>query len=283
MRNPKETFMKKLILTTMLTLSSTTIFANAYNTEIDASYTTRDTGASKAKSSLLDASYYFGGVDDTKGPLAEAAFLNHVSEINIKYGISDVPNTNAYTTYGFGGRYVTESSRIILSFDYLNNGLTYESQTERIVDGGTIGFGAYLGDAATLVLKFSSNQNKNETTGEEIDSSILSLNYKQLFTLGNEDSINLYARYGQTNYEEDIYNDYGSILLGADYYFNQQFSVGLNLDAFRTQADDKAQRYGIESTYFFDSRFSIYGSYSMTNIENSEDLEAIRVGVQARF
>jgi len=138
-------------------------------------------------------------------------------------------------------------------------------------------------NTSTLLLKISSNQNENQVSGNETDFSTISLNYKTLLELKNENSLIIRVRYGRTNYEEDQFKDFGSFLLGADYYFGRQLSVGFNTDRFRTQVGDKAQRFGINSSYFFNNQISAYGSYGVTANDNTSNLRTFRIGLQMRF
>ena len=75
--------MKKLALAAALLASMSA--ANAYQTEVGASYENTDFDAGDLDTFAIGGKYYFNPVSNSTGPLAEAAFLNRASNIGLGY------------------------------------------------------------------------------------------------------------------------------------------------------------------------------------------------------
>ncbi|CAH7172191.1 conserved hypothetical protein [Vibrio chagasii] len=233
---------------------------------------------------LLKGTYYFGGVDDSKGPLAEASFLNQSSEVSLKLGFASQEYLKDHTTWGLGGRYVFESSKVFLDFDYINKGVTYVDGREVIIDSGDFGFGGYITDTATLSLSYSTNQNDRQYPSHDIGSNTIALDYKQLLMFEHQRSLNLHSLLAVTDYRED--SDYvGMVKLGADYYFNNQFSTGLEYTHFGDNEANDTNRFTLNSTYFMNNTFAFYGKLSKTVLSDNDDVDitSITFGIKTRF
>ena len=82
------TIMKKLGLATALLLAMTG--AQAYQFEVQGQSEYIDnTVNDKNFTGAVQGTYYFKNVDATKGPLAEAAFLNHASNFSLAYNYGE--------------------------------------------------------------------------------------------------------------------------------------------------------------------------------------------------
>ena len=276
--------MKKLALCILLATTSSVVTAETYNIEADISFTTKDYYDQDIDSSLLDATYYFNSIDDTKGPLAEAAFLNKSSELSLKYGYASQAYRKNDTTWGIAGRYISDTG-LLVAIDYTNRGITNITGDEYILDSGYLEVGTYITDESTLTLSYSTNQN-DEIDVDGIISNTTSIRYNHLFLMENDTSIKLNARYGYTTYRDDKYSDddFSIVDLSGDYYFNRQLSVGLDFVKFKTSQDEDAIRYGIKSSYFINDKVSFSGAWSITDIEDSsEDATSFSIAVNSRF
>tara|TARA_R100001377_G_scaffold83372_1_gene64776 strand:- start:356 stop:1231 length:876 start_codon:yes stop_codon:yes gene_type:complete len=276
--------MNHLALCILLATTSSVVTAENYSVETGISFTTKDYFDQDINASLLDATYYFNHIDDSKGPLAEAAFLNKSSELSLKYGYASQEFLENYTTWGLGGRYISDTG-LIVAIDYTNKGITYITGEEHIIDSGYLEVGAYITDVSTLTLSYSSNQN-DKIDEDGIISNTASIRYNHLFLMENDTSIKFNARYGYTTYRNDKYSDddFDILDLSGDYYFNHQLSVGLDFMTFKTTHDEAAIKYGIKSSYFINNKVSFSGAWSLTDIEDiSEDVTSFSIDVNARF
>ena len=81
--------MKKLGLATALLLAMTG--AQAYQFEVQGQSEFIDNTANNNDfSGAIQGTYYFKNVDSTKGPLAEAAFLNQASNVSLAYSYGEL-------------------------------------------------------------------------------------------------------------------------------------------------------------------------------------------------
>ena len=81
--------MKKLGLATALLLAMTG--AQAYQFEVQGQSEYTDTTVNdKDFTGGLQGTYYFKNVDATKGPLAEAAFVNQASNVSLAYNYGEI-------------------------------------------------------------------------------------------------------------------------------------------------------------------------------------------------
>nr|WP_277604084.1 MULTISPECIES: porin Omp33-36 [unclassified Acinetobacter] len=84
-----EIIMKKLGLATALVLAMTG--AHAYQVEVQGQSEFVDTTANdKDFTGAAQGTYYFKNVDSSKGPLAEAAFLNQASNVSVAYSFAEL-------------------------------------------------------------------------------------------------------------------------------------------------------------------------------------------------
>jgi hypothetical protein len=289
--------MKNIALCALLTTASFATTAETYNLEGDISFISRDYFGQDLDASLLDVTYYFNPIDNTKGPLAEAAFLNQSSEISAQYGLASQEFLENETTLGVAGKYISDSG-IIVGFSYITKSfdeaasedLNSGNGSENLLDSGALEVGAYLTDVSTLTVSYSGNLNRETDQNGRDDrfSNTLSVKYNHLFLLDGDQSIKLNARYGYTAYSrsEDSDDDTGILDVSGDYYFSRQLSVGFGITTYDRDDADNVFKYEIASNYFITDDFSVYGSYSQTNFDfatNDDDISTFKIGLQARF
>jgi hypothetical protein len=126
----------------------------------------------------LEATYYFGAVDDTIGPVALAAFLDPKSRVSLAVsrqeqtteafaGVSPVPITLPDLTseardYTVRGRYVLPASKWYFGGAYGKGELDDppELQQSADMDSAELHVGKYLGSTTTLALALRSTEHK---------------------------------------------------------------------------------------------------------------------------
>ena len=98
--------MKKLGLATALLLAMTG--AHAYQVEVQGQSEFIDAKSDNDKdfTGAAQGTYYFKNVDSSKGPLAEAAFLNQASNVSVAYSFSKLSGDEVPTekTNAFGAK-----------------------------------------------------------------------------------------------------------------------------------------------------------------------------------
>lgn len=271
--------MNPLSVMTLLAFSSTLAMANTYNFETDLSYTHREIGNSDAQTTTLKGAYYFGGVDDSKGPLAEAAFVDRASSIAALYGFGKTtPFDDDLSTFGIGGRYVGKNSGIFVDLSYLSNTIAEqvgeESRSVIAVEGGM-----YIGELGRLTIGLANNE-IDQSYGSDESANNLFIRYKQLIQFSGENSLNLEGFLGTTDFEDS--DDLVELALATDYYFNRFISIGADLAFVSVQANEDTPRYGINAQWFLNNHFSIYGEASRIDYD-AGDIGTYIVGLQGRF
>lgn len=93
--------MKYLNLTTLLLLSVTT--AQAYQVEITNKIEYYDAELNDGNiNGSISGTYYFNELNNTKGPLAEAAFLNQASNVSLAYNYGQISSDIKFLNYKIG-------------------------------------------------------------------------------------------------------------------------------------------------------------------------------------
>ena len=115
--------------------------------------------------------WYMENVDTSKGPLGEAAFLDHASSITISGSDGEVDISNADDedgqNYGVDMRYVAEGPGWKLSGVIVDVGFERQEPGDAEIDVWNVGLGYYLTPNTTLVLGW---RNDNINNGGDVDS-----------------------------------------------------------------------------------------------------------------
>jgi len=125
----------------------------------------------------VSGTWYMENVDTSKGPLNEAAFLDHASSINVfatdgnvNFDSKDLSDEDGQT-YGIDMRYVAEGPGWKLSGWLMDLGYEYQEPGDRNVDIYHVGIGKYLTPNTTLVVDYQSLNvsNGGDTDGYSVD------------------------------------------------------------------------------------------------------------------
>lgn len=255
--------MKKAILgAAIAAIASTGAFAEDYQFEIGAGYISGDDGGLDYDGFVFNGEFHLDTVDTSKGPLAEAAFLDKSSHIALTYSSTedDFDGAEAEDTAILSGRYVA-SGNLIVEASYTD------------FDGDDtlmgIGVGTYLSDTMDVVVSYS--------TFDEADASSIDANLHSVNSLG-----------GGAAFAYDLglsYLDVGSetgheIRAGGDYYFNNAFSVGASIEL-ESIGDFDSSYTTLEATYFVAP--SIELSAAFVTAGQDADGDAILLAGAVRF
>lgn len=253
--------MKKLTLITavLASVSIASTAAQAYQTELNGgyAYTKFDNNDDiKNHNADIGATYYFNPVDTSKGPLAEAAFLNRANNVGVQYdynktefnkdsdsdvdhhqlGINGeyyIPDTNFYTSAGLGwGKYKYNGGD---KSD--NDGMVYQAEVGYLPTPGLL-----------LAVGLAGRDDNGES---ETDPTIRAKYVKQL---AGDTALNLEGK-ARFNDNNDAYD------VGADYYLDRTLSLGANYE--RTNFDnnnESVDAFGLRARKFFTENVSAEGS-----------------------
>lgn len=246
--------MKKLLLVGAVTLAAAQSYAQDYQAEIGLKYSDIDYGSAQS----LFGEVYFDKVDTSKGPLAEAAFLDKASGITIDYTNFKPDAGDSSDTTSLDLRYVASEKWII------------EANYESGEDDDTIGFGfgAYLTDNIDLVGHYKTNDNAD----------YISVTMHGVAPL--DGSAALSYDLGLTNVSPDVGDSESVIDLGVGYYFNKSFGVGIDYST--TTGDLDISSVGLEADWFVTETVDLTLSYVTESIGDF-DFDTVALAASVRF
>lgn len=266
--------MKKLILPALIAISATsTVLADVYSYEIDGAATRVDVEDVETDVLGLGGTYYFSGVDDSKGPLAEAAFLHQASSLSLSYDKSEIDDLGAdvdITFIGVAGRFVNKDSGLILEAGYATVELEYDlfSEDDDIV---SVGIGGYLDNVTAITVRYSSNDGDDG----------ISLDYQRVHTLESGRILNVEASLSHTDINDS--SDVTDFQYGVDFFFSNRFSVGGSVGYIWSDIDDALQ-YGVEAEYFFTNNIAVSAAFNRIDFDNADiEADTLQIGVRGRF
>ena len=295
--------MKKLGLATALLLAMTG--AQAYQFEVQGQSEYVDTTENdKNFTGAVQGTYYFKNVDSSKGPLAEAAFLNQASNVSLAYqygqydapveeGRSDIEShvygakAEAYIPTKFVPAYAsasyshthTDGKNSVTRDD---NGDRYALELGAVVAPNFLVAVGYTSVADTTALDaFNVMGNgvvkavgEAATIGEDQDAVTARTKY-----VGNIDGTNmaLGLEAGLVYGEDTAYQ------LKTDLYLTPALSVGASyVESSFAGTPDSA--WGANVNYFITPAVAVGASYVNANAkDNTENLDTQTVGVNAKF
>lgn len=185
----------------------------------------------------IGGEFHFQQVDTSKGPLAEAAFLDKSSFVDFLYSSTelDVTGSDDSDSFGFGGRFVT-ATNLIIEADYV------ESEFGNVdSDSVRAGIGTYLNETTDVVVSYQAD---SEDGGDDVDS--LSAALHGVNSLAQGASVAFDAALSYIDAEDD---DGFGIDVGATYYFNNAFGVGVSAGVAEI-GDIETDSFALEGSYF---------------------------------
>ncbi len=279
-----------------------------YQWELGAAYGTGefDIGAQNPDNDQISGygTYFIDAVDDTKGPLAEAAFLDRASSISLFAvnanidgdGIRDLGRKN----YGLEIRAVSSDAGWITDFGYSreeNDTLRTSLSAGQLptipvvgrgldtidIDRFKVGFGKYLTDRTTLVASYIYSD-----IDEAGDFSSYRLDLEHLFQFSFGD-IMTEASYGivDVSVDDSILDDKDDIdifLVGATYYFgsNKNWGVGVNYGE-EDFGGDSWKRWEANASWFINDQWEVALDYSDGEFDDLDNVESKLATLSARF
>jgi hypothetical protein len=242
----------------------------------------------------LYGTWYMETVDTSKGPLSEAAFLDHASNITINgsdgevdlNSLDDRLSDEDGQTYGIQSRYVAEGPGWKLSGWLVDLGFERAEPGEAEIDKYNLGIGNYITPNTTLVLNYD---NISVNNGGDTDAYSLDLEHMWLMDHGG---FKARASYGVTTVKER--DDIDTYRVGGTWYFTN--NIGVGADYLNTGNDGyEVQGWQVNSEWFFTEAFAVNLDYSQLdpddidftrgNVNGKVELEneAITLGALFRF
>ncbi|MFW2162073.1 porin Omp33-36 [Acinetobacter beijerinckii] len=287
--------MKKLGLATALLLAMTG--AHAYQVEVQGQSEFLDTTKNdKDFTGAGQVSYFFKDVDTSKGPLAEAAFLNQASNVSVAYSFAkesgDEIVTRKNQSLGAKGEaYIpTPYLPVYTSAAYSHS----QTKTDGKKDNGdrfALEVGTMLAPNFLVAVGYTNIADQVALDANSVLSRGIVKTVAESQTIGqDQDAITARTKYvgniDGTNmavgFEAGlVYGDDTAFELKTDVYLTPKLSVGASYaESSFTNTSDSA--WGANVNYFITPAVAVGASYVNANAVNA-DLDTQTVGLNAKF
>ncbi len=262
--------MKKTLLA--IAISTTAMTAHAdYQFEAGAFFGQGEVGVGNSSADYdvmgVAGRFNFEAVDTSKGPHAEAAFLDKSSSIGFGWTSiePDVNGADDIDSFDFDVRVVT-ADNLIVEASY---GETDDGDSES--DNFSIGLGTYLDANTDIVASYQST----DDDGADLDQFSVALHGVNPLTQGASLGYDVSLAY------LDADQDDGHMLgAGATYYFNKNLGVGLSAELTEI-GDYNDNTISLSASYFPQDNIELLVSYFDQG--GDVDVDGILFGASARF
>jgi hypothetical protein len=230
--------------------------------------------------------YYLEKVDTSKGPLGEAAFLDHASNFTLFGSDGDVEFSNFEDkdgqTYGASGRYVAAGPGWKLSGWLMDVGYERREPGEAEIDVYTIGIGNYITENTTLVVNY---ENVGVNNGGDTDGYSVDLEHMWLLSHGG---IKANASYGVVTVKEA--DDTDVYVVGGTWYLNNNLGFGANYQH-TSENGYEIDGYSVFSEWFINESVAVNLAYEEAQPDDIDfgnttletDISAVTLGALVRF
>lgn len=288
--------MKKLGLATALLLAMTG--ANAYQFEVQGQAETIDAVAANDKdfSAGGQATYYFKNVDASKGPLAEAAFINQASNVSVAYNYAQVfeyENQN----YGIKGEAYFPTSIVPAAYASLSYNAAYNDgkygETDDHGDRWALEVGSVVAPNFLVAVGYTNVASQDVLdTFKIINKGIFQANIETDTIDEDQDAITARTKYVgaidgtpmSIGFETGIvYGDATAFELKTDLYLNSQISGGVSY-AESSYDFTPESAWGVNVNYFVTPAIALGASYVNANVVGANaDIQTVGVNAKLRF
>ncbi len=258
--------MKKTLLAIAISTAAAAASAD-YQMEAGAFYGQGEVGSIDYDAMGVQGRFNFESVDTSKGPHAEAAFLDKSSSVGFGYNTiePDLAGADDIDSFDFDVRVVTNDNLIIQG--------AYETSEEGDDETDTfgLGIGTYLNDNTDIVVSYETTDYENSDL-DQINVAVHGVNpLTQGATLA----------YDATLSYVDTDDDSGHMIeLGATYYFNKDLGVGLSADLTEV-GDYNTDTVSLDVSYFPQPNVELMAAYFDQG--GDVDADGIIFGAAVRF
>ena len=296
--------MKKLGLATALLLAMTG--AHAYQVEVQGQSEFIDAKSDNDKdfTGAAQGTYYFKNVDSSKGPLAEAAFLNQASNVSVAYSFSKLSGDEVPTekTNAFGAKgeaYLpTPYLPVYTSASYSHT----QTKTDGKKDNGdrfALEIGTMLTPNFLVAVGYTNIADQVALDANSVLSNGIFKSAAQAEVIGeDQDAITARTKYvgniDGTNmavgFEAGlVYGDFQAYELKTDVYVTPKLSVGASYAEVNASSDINSDNFspiksawGTNVNYFITPTVAVGASYVNANAK-LVNLDTQTIGVNAKF
>ena len=286
--------MKKLGLATALLLAMTG--AQAYQFEVQGQSEYVDTTENdKNFTGAVQGTYYFKNVDSSKGPLAEAAFLNQASNVSVAYNYAELDADVVAHNYGAKAEaYVpTKFVPAYASASYSHTHTDGKNSVTRDDNGDryALELGAVVAPNFLVAVGYTSVADQTALDAFGIMNNGVVKTFGEAATIADDqDAITARTKYvgniDGTNMALGleaglVYGEDTAYQLKTDLYLTPALSVGASYA--ESSFDDLPNKaWGANVNYFITPAIAVGASYVNANAE-TEALDTQSIGVNAKF
>ncbi|PCJ36064.1 MAG: hypothetical protein COA99_13415 [Moraxellaceae bacterium] len=253
---------KLIVLFSMALLS---LSAQAYNVEGMLTYSDKTfkwdgiSNKYETKNTGLGAVYFFQDVDISKGPWAEASFLNKSSGVVVMYQDHEYKKTDSDFKYSsevagaavhsvIESKWVLEAELVYLNGKF-NDGDRFTANSKSVTIGSYIGErDQVLFEYAQLDLDYSDDLNIDHIVKR------FSIKYRYLLGFGNSRYLAVQSSFTKSNSTDDLDTRGNSFVLGAMYYLRKNLGLRTEVELEREEDDNndktRQETYTLGVEYF---------------------------------
>lgn len=221
----------------------------------------------------LYGSYFLEPVDTSKGPVAEAAFLDRASSITLAGSRTELETNFGdvdLDSYGVDGRWVFKGSGWLLELGY-----RYDDFADEDVDTFTAGVGKYIAENTTLILDYG---NVDSDLGAGSDT--WGLEVEHLIGL-SKGGIKVEASYSYV--DNDNLDNADIWAVAGTYYFNKYFGIGASYEL-EDSDDIEDDRWQFYADWFITKKVALSLVYNDTSDDVSKaDTDAVTFAIRTKF
>ncbi len=253
--------------------------ASAYQFEVRASGFDGSVDGDSSRADLegfgLGLSVYFPGVDDSEGPLAEAAFLQRASSISVDYFEDEDAESDDQTLSVISGRIVDADSGWTAGLTISNlDADSNESVNYRLT------MGKYLFENTEVQIGIERVELESELLPDDEDDALnnADVNVRHVYpSVGLAIALHYGVFEFQGEEEVEDENTYGGELT---YYPSNNLGISVFYD--EVEGDEDINSLAIETEYFITNAIAVSVGYAESEA-GDVDADAVTVGVRGRF
>jgi hypothetical protein len=292
--------MKKLGLATALLLAVTGAQAYQFEVQGQAEYIDNTVNTNDSYTGAIQGTYYFKNVDASKGPLAEAAFLNHASNVSLAYSYGEYDEDAAGQdlvahTYGAKGEAYIPTSVVPVYASASYNHTILDGKNGQANDNGdryALELGALALPNFLVAVGYTSVADQTSYDAFNIMNNGVAKSQLESDTIGlDQDAITARTKYvgdiDGTNmsiaFESGlVYGDDTAFNLGSTLYVTPKLGLGVSYyeSSFAGSPDSAL---GAKVDYFITPAVAVGASFVKANADEGSKLDTQTVGLNAKF
>jgi len=258
----------------ILSITSFSSLSDPYTNELSLNWGHIDvSGVTSDSGSILsfDYNHYYSDISTESGPLAEAAFLSKSSSMNISFNKTKIDLKEVLIKdFNFGINYMANDEiMIIANLNFIDeeearqHEIFSKQRVQLMMNLYTIGGGYYFDSSSLITMTYTSvtsDPNFGFFITPPLLSSIVSINGKKVISLSDQKALNLEAGISSAEFDSNEADSYINYEISADYYFTDQFSIGVGFIGTEQEQTDDIISYNVG--YFFREGYSLVFDYT---------------------